>query len=581
MKQNNHVWGIYSRLLSYVWPYRWVFLLAIVGNVLYGVVDAALIKLLKPLIDKGFVDRNTVFIQWIPFIVIGIFLLRGCASFLSTFCMGWVGRNVVMNIRQAMFVHLLKLPASYYDRTVSGETLSKLTFNVEQVANASADALTELIRESFLTVGLVAVMFSESWRLTLLFIVTVPFMAWIIHVVNLRMRKISTCAQDSMGVVTHVIEEALKGHKVIKAFGGQSYELSRFVKVTQHNRRQEMKLITTSAISVPVIQLIGAFALVTTIYLATHNAITPGSFATMITAMLALLKPIKQLTRVSSNLQKGLAAATSIFRFLDEKTEPDVGQAVIVRSKGHLLFREVSFRYTGVLGNALDSISFEVQPGETIAIVGRSGGGKSTLVNLLPRFYEASGNIFIDNVAIEQIPLAQLRKQISIVSQQVTLFNGTIFHNIAYGEKTPTREAVIAAAKSAYLLDFINKLPNGLDTMVGENGVRLSGGQRQRLAIARAILKNAPILILDEATSALDTESERYIQAALGQLMAQCTTLVIAHRLSTIENANRILVIDKGRIVEMGTHAALIKQNGLYATLRVMQYQDKNEVFAC
>lgn len=582
---------IYRRLLSYVWPYRYAFVLAIFGNILYGIVDAGLIKMLEPLLDKGFVAHNRNFIQWIPFFVVGIFIVRGIATFLSTFFMGWVGRNVVMNFRQEMFKHLLKLPTAYFDRTTSGEILSKIIYNVEQVADASSDALTVLVRETCTAVGLMIVMLSISWRLTFLFIVTVPLMAMVMHFVSKKMRMVSSRIQESMAKVTHVAEEAIEGQKVIKTFGGQTFETARFKETTQHNRRQEMKLISTSSISIPMVQLIGSFALAVTVYLATldpqstlKTAISPGAFAAMMAAMIALLKPIKQLTKVNSNIQKGIAGAASIFKFLDEKIEVDNGQTHLKNVQGNIGFKAVSFSYeqdkTDNQTHTLENIHFTVQAGETVAIVGRSGGGKSTLVNLLPRFYEGQGEILIDGVNVKDMPLSHLRQQIAIVSQQVTLFNDTVARNIAYGCEQATREDIVQAASSAYAMDFINRLPQGLDTLIGENGVRLSGGQRQRIAIARAILKKAPILILDEATSALDTESERHIQAALEKLMAQCTTLVIAHRLSTIENADRIIVIDKGHIAEIGTHAELIARNGLYASLRALQSHSREEVLS-
>tara|TARA_R110002110_G_scaffold404606_1_gene623205 strand:- start:245832 stop:247628 length:1797 start_codon:yes stop_codon:yes gene_type:complete len=590
-KQQNNIdhKKVYRKLMSHVWPYRWAFFLALLGNILYGIVDASFIKLFEPLLDKGFVDRDQSFIKWIPYVVVAIFLLRGLATFLSTFFMGWVGRQVVMNFRQKMFKHMINLPASFFDRTTSGETLSKITYNVEQVANACTDAITVLVRESCTALALFGVMLSISWRLTCLFIVLVPLMAGVMHFVSRRMRMVSGRVQDSMGSVTHVAGEAIEGQKVIKAFGGQDYEFNRFVEATQNNRRQEMKLIATSALSIPMIQVIGAFALALTVYLATLNpdnamgtAMSTGAFAAMISAMIALLKPIKQLTKVNGNIQKGIAGAASIFKFLDEMAERDQGRLEMQSSTGHVAFNHVSFSYenpdiSGIAEKTLDNISFEVKAGETIALVGRSGGGKSTIANLLPRFYECEGEILIDGVNVRNIPLKDLRKQIAIVTQHVTLFNDTIGNNIAYGQSA-TEEDIKHAAEQAHALEFIELLPEGFNTVVGENGVRLSGGQRQRLAIARAILKRAPILILDEATSSLDTESERHIQSALEQLMRQCTTLVIAHRLSTIQKADKIIVIDKGQIIEMGTHKELMQSNGVYNTLRNMQFQEHSEI---
>lgn len=575
----NSTTQVYRRLLSYVWPYRFMFSLAIFGNILYAIVDAGLIKLLQPLLDEGFVNHNPLFIRWIPYMVVGIFLIRGVATFLSTYCMGWVGRQVVMHFRQRMFEHLLKLPTAYFDHSSSGEILSKITFNVEQVANASSDAFTVLLRESCTALGLIVVMLTISWQLTLLFVIMVPIMAGIMHIVSRRMRLVSSRVQDSMGNVTHVAEEAIEGQKVIKAFGGQAYEMAQFEKATQRNQRQEMKLIMTSAINIPLIQLIGSVALAATVYLATVQPshlfsapITPGAFAAMMSAMIVLLKPLKQLTKVNSHIQKGLAGAQSIFAFLDEISEIDTGKQTLKASKGVVRFEGVQFGYQAG-SHTLDNISFDIKAGETVALVGRSGGGKSTLVNLLPRFYEAKGHITIDGVPITALTLKSLREQIAIVSQQVVLFNDTIAKNIAYGCEKASLADIQKAASSAYAHEFIEKLPEGYETLVGENGVRLSGGQRQRIAIARAILKKAPILILDEATSALDTESERHIQSALDELMEKCTTLVIAHRLSTIEKADKIIVIDQGKIVEMGTHHALIAKEGIYAQLRSMQFE--------
>ncbi len=572
------------RLLSYVRPYLFPFLLAIFGLILYSIVDAGMIKFLQPLLNKGFVERDPVFISWIPIVVVGIFVGRGIATFFSTYFMGWVARNVVMNFRQQMFQHMLRLPTKYYDKTTTGEILSKITYNVEQVANASSDALAVLIREGCTVIGLLIVMISISWRILFLFIITAPIMIGIMYLVSKRVRFLSSRIQDSMGNVTHVAEEGIEGQKVIKAFGGQHYETTVFNKTTKHNRQQEMKLIVTEALSIPMVQLVGSLALAITIYLATvtpdhalGTAVSPGAFAAMMTAMISILKPIKQLTKVNSNIQRGIAGAASIFAFLDEKPEEDIGTKNTDSIEGKITFDKVSFSYHETthddMAKTLENISFEINAGETVAIVGRSGGGKSTLVNLLPRFYEAGGEIKIDGINIKEMPLKTLRHHIAIVTQQVTLFNDTIANNIAYGCENTNQDEVIAAAKSAYAYDFIQQLPQGFNTIIGENGLRLSGGQRQRIAIARAIFKRAPILILDEATSALDTESERYIQAALDDLMAHCTTLVIAHRLSTIEKASRIIVIDGGKIIEIGTHAELIAKSGVYASLRTLQYE--------
>jgi subfamily B ATP-binding cassette protein MsbA len=571
---------VYRRLLQAVRPYWLAFTLAIFGNILYAAVDAGLVKLLEPLLNEGFVARNETFIRWIPVVVLGIFTLRGLATFLSTFFMGWVGRTVVMNFRRALYDKYLHLPHRFYDNHSSGELLSRITFNVEQVADACTDALTVLVRESFTAIGLLIVMLSISVPLTLLFLVALPLMAVVMHLFSKRLRKYSGRVQVSMADVTHAAEETIEGHQVVKVFTGQSKAQALFDKITADNRHQEMRHITTSAISIPIIQILGACALAGTIWLATadtpvSNSISPGAFAAMISSMLILLKPIKQLTKVNATIQRGIAGAASIFELLDQPAEEDNGHTALDKAEGNIVFNHVSFTYPFAHGKGpvLQDISFTVEKGETVAIVGRSGGGKSTLVGLVPRFYDCEGEILIDGIGIKEIPLQQLRHNIAVVSQNITLFNETIGYNIAYGAPFEVdAQAVRDAAASAFLLPFIDSLPNGFDTLVGENGVRLSGGQRQRIAIARAIIKKAPILILDEATSALDTESERHIQAALDSLMKRCTTLVIAHRLSTIENADKILVMEGGRILEMGTHDALLEKGGAYVKLRRHQF---------
>ena len=572
---------VYKRLLGEVKPYWVMFTLAIVGNILYAFVDAGLVKLLEPLLNEGFVARNESFIGWIPVVVLGIFTLRGLATFLSTYFMGWVGRTVVMNFRRKLFNQYLHLPHSFYDNHSSGELLSRITFNVEQVADACTDALTVMVRESFTAIGLLIVMLSISVPLTLLFLVTMPLMALVMHIFSKRLRKYSNRVQDSMADVTHISEEAIEGHQVVKSFTGQEQAQRTFDEISANNRHQEMRHITTSAISIPIIQILGACALAATIYLATADttfstSISPGAFAAMISSMLIILKPIKQLTKVNATIQKGIAGAASIFELLDEPIEPDHGTQPLGDAGGEIVFKRVSFQYPSAHGVApvLKDISFSVKRGETVAIVGRSGGGKSTLVGLVPRFYDADGQILIDGIQVQDIPLQDLRNNIAVVSQHITLFNETIGYNIAYGAmgREVSSEEIMEATRSAYMLEFIDSLPDGLNTVVGENGLRLSGGQRQRIAIARAIIKKAPILILDEATSALDTESERYIQAALDDLMKHCTTLVIAHRLSTIENADKILVIEQGQIVEMGPHNELIEKGGAYVNLRRLQF---------
>ena len=576
---------IYRRLLREVRPYWVAFALAIVGNILYGAVDASLVALLEPLLNEGFVARNEGFIRWIPATILGIFALRGLATFLSTYFMGWVGRTVVMNFRQRLFRKYLHLPHKFYDDHSSGELLSRITFNVEQVAGACTDALTVLVRESCTAIGLLVVMLTISVPLTLLFFITMPMMAIVMHMFSKRLRKYSGRVQDSMAQVTHASEEAVEGHQVVKIFTGQVRAEGGFSQIVQDNRHQEMRHIITEAVSIPIIQMLGACALATTVWLATADtnisaSISPGAFAAMISAMLLLLKPIKQLTKVNSTIQRGIAGAASIYDMLDESSEVDEGQHVLTASKGKVVYQDVNFHYPSSTQDrkTLHDINFTAEPGETVAIVGKSGGGKSTLAGLLPRFYDCEGDILIDGHRIKDITLSSLRANIAIVSQNITLFNETIGYNIGYGapDGAASDSDIRDAAKAAFLLPFIESLTDGFDTMVGENGLRLSGGQRQRIAIARAMIKKAPILILDEATSALDTESERHIQSALVGLMSSCTTLVIAHRLSTIENADKILVVDAGHIIEMGTHTELMAKGGAYVNLRRLQFSDEH-----
>lgn len=477
-----------------------------------------------------------------------------------------------------MFRQMLRLPAHYYDATTSGKLLSKLLYNVEQLAQISADAVTDLVQSAFLLIGLFVVMFMISWQLSLLYFITVPIIAMVVQIANKRVRRISHQVQETMAEITEIAEESIEGYRVVRIFSGEKYETAKFDRANERSRARDMKVAMTKSLNVAGVQLIAAAGLSVIIYLAVVPGslfvLTAGDFASIMAAMLALLKPLKTITRVNSKIQRGIAGAQSVFEMLDELPEVDKGQRRIQRADGRLQFQSVGFSYNGMDKQVLHDINFEVKTGETVALVGRSGSGKSTLVNLLPRFYEIDqGMIILDGIDIRDIVLHDLRRQIAVVSQQVILFNDTLANNIAYGAGGNISEARIrAAAKSAHALEFIDNLAEGLQTLVGENGVLLSGGQRQRLAIARAILKDAPILIFDEATSALDTEAERHIQAAMDEVMRNRTTLVIAHRLSTIEKADKIIVMDAGRIVEMGTHQSLLAENGLYAKLYEMQF---------
>jgi len=575
MQEPSSHFYLYSRLLAYMkCDWGW-FLLSIVGTIFLASTDAGFIWFLKPLLNKGFIDKDIYFIRCLPFVLVLAFLIRSLANFASGYCLARVARSNVLRIRRDVFSKLLCLPATFYDNTTSGKLLSVIIYNVEQVTMASTTSLITLVQESAFIIGLIAIMIMASWQLSLLFFVAVPTIIWITRYSSRRMRKLNKAVQDSMSEITQVAEEMIDGYQVIRTFSGESYETSKFIKLLEKNRFRELKVVVTNSLASSGMQLIAGGIVVITIYLATSHLthITAGGFASMVSAMLLLLKPMRNLAAVNSTIQRGLAAVDGIFFLLDEKIEYDKGVHTLSTVKGTLEYRNVSFSYL-LHQRVLKDINFKVNSGETIAVVGRSGSGKSTLVNLFPRFYDGyTGEILIDGIDIRALKLSDLRTQFSLVSQHVTLFNDTIGRNIAYGQLSDVDECrIVRAAEAAHAMEFIQQLPKGLDTLIGENGVLLSGGQRQRIAIARALLKNAPFLILDEATSALDTEAERHIQAALEELMHNRTTLVIAHRLSTVERASRILVLDAGRIVEMGTHKELLAKKGYYSKLYGMQF---------
>ena len=577
---------LYTRLMGYVRPYWKVFALAILGMVLTAATEPLFPALLKPLLDGSFMKRDQSVSYLMPFALVGIFLLRGVLTFVSSYAMSWVSNRVILDLRAVLFHRLLQLPSSYFENNSSGALLSKIAYDVSGVSAAATSVLTVLVRDSLSVLGLLIWLFYLNWKLTLLTLIVVPAVAIVIKLTSKRLRRMSTESMRAMGDVTHVLEESIECQKVVKVFGGQRYEESRFGRANQELRGFSMRQSVAASLTAPMVQLFAAIALAVIVGIALKQSesdqFTVGEFVSFITAMLMLLAPLKHLSDINAPLQRGLASAESVFSVLDEKPEADTGTVELPRAKGELRFEDLGFTYSGSSRPAIERIDLAINPGETVALVGQSGSGKSTLVSLLPRFYDPTrGRILLDGHDLRDLKLASLRGNIAMVSQDVALFNDTVAANIAYGSMSgATREQVEAAAKAAHATEYIREMPQGFETMIGENGVKLSGGQRQRLAIARALLKNAPVLILDEATSALDSESERYVQEALKTLMQGRTTIVIAHRLSTVEHADRIVVMSRGLVAEVGTHAELLARDGLYAKLYRIQFAEDGDPVA-
>ncbi|CNH89071.1 MULTISPECIES: lipid A ABC transporter ATP-binding protein/permease MsbA [Yersinia] len=571
-------WQTFRRLWPMISPFKTGLVVAAIALILNAASDTFMLSLLKPLLDDGFGKANSSILKWMPLAVIGLMVVRGVTGFISSYCISWVSGKVVMHIRRRLFSHMMGMPVSFFDQQSTGTLLSRITYDSEQVAASSSGALVTVVREGASIIGLFIMMFYYSWQLSLILIVIAPIVSVSIRLVSKRFRNISKNMQSTMGEVTTSAEQMLKGHKEVLIFGGQKVETERFEAVSNRMRQQGMKLVSASSISDPIIQLIASFALAFVLYAASFPSVmetlTAGTITVVFSAMIALMRPLKSLTNVNAQFQRGMAACQTLFTILDMEQEKDDGKLEVERAKGDIEFRHVTFYYPGKDTPALNDINMHLEAGKTVALVGRSGSGKSTIANLLTRFYDVSeGSILMDGHDLREYRLGSLRNQVALVSQNVHLFNDTVANNIAYArDEHYSRAEIEEAARMAYAMDFINKMENGLDTVIGENGVMLSGGQRQRIAIARALLRDCPILILDEATSALDTESERAIQSALDELQKNRTSLVIAHRLSTIEKADEILVIEDGRIVERGVHAELLAKKGAYAQLNRMQF---------